>query len=196
MRGRKPKPAAVKRAEGNRGKRRLPPVVSSAQTALATAAGHTITLLEPPDYLDQAARDEWLRVAADLQHLGVELDGLTPLLTVYATAWSRWREVEGLLAQLRAKGGQALLVGSSKQVQINPLQFEARALAKQIKELLTELGLTPSAKERVRQQRTATAADELLAYVAARARDQGPTILDVEAATPGVAPPDAPPDAT
>jgi phage terminase small subunit len=80
MRGRKPKPTALKMFEGNPGKRALnrnepkPP----AETP------------DCPVHLDDEAQAEWNRITPELSTLGLIARIGRAALAAYCQAWSRW----------------------------------------------------------------------------------------------------------
>ena len=83
-RGRRPKPTALKKLEGNPGKRPLnelepvPPVVS----------------LRCPNYLLPEARKEWRRLAPILMNLGLLTAADAVPFAGYCQAYARWREAQ------------------------------------------------------------------------------------------------------
>lgn len=85
-RGRRPKPTALKKLEGNPGKRPLnelepvPPVAS----------------LRCPNYLLPEARKEWRRLAPILMNLGLLTAADAVPFAGYCQAYARWREAEDL----------------------------------------------------------------------------------------------------
>ena len=88
MSGRKPKPTALRRAEGNRGKR---------------GYNHTEPmppgdLPDCPAHLCDAARTEWQRIAGPLQSIGVLTSVDRAALAAYCQCWGRWVEAEEKLA--------------------------------------------------------------------------------------------------
>ncbi len=84
MRGRIPKPTALKERQGNPGKRALNKGISTMKQGVA----------RPPAHLSDAAKREWQRLRRKLAPAGL----LTPLdanvLAMYCMAWARWVEAE------------------------------------------------------------------------------------------------------
>jgi P27 family predicted phage terminase small subunit len=83
LRGPKPKPAAVKLAEGNPGKRKI--------NRQEPKFGETLTC---PDWLTSSAKREWKRVSAELQALKLLQSVDRASLAAYCQSYSRWRSAE------------------------------------------------------------------------------------------------------
>lgn len=130
-RGRKPKPTALKRLEGNPGKRPLneleplPP----------------ISVLRCPNWLMPEARKEWRRLAPALISMGVlSLADAVPF-AAYCTAYARWREAEDEIT----KHG-SVYKDANGNIRPNPyIAISARQLS-EIKSLAAEFGLTPATR--------------------------------------------------
>ena len=88
-RGRKPKPTALKIAEGNPGKRRIngnepkPPG----------------SLPDCPPHLSAVAREEWNRIAASLNRIGLLTQVDRTTMAGYCQCYGRWVEAEQKLAE-------------------------------------------------------------------------------------------------
>ena len=134
MRGRKPKPTALKLIDGNPGKRRI--------------NGH-----EPrppgdkptcPSYLTPTAKAEWKRIAGILHEIGLLTRIDRTVLAAYCQAYSRWVEAEKKLAEtpplLKTPAGY---VQTSPWITISNKQVELKV------RLMAELGLSPSARSRL-----------------------------------------------
>ena len=80
-RGRKPKPTAIKRLEGNPGKRPLniyePKPLKKAPTC--------------PDWLDEEAKREWRRLAKTMEAMGVLTEADRAAFATYCDAYSKWK---------------------------------------------------------------------------------------------------------
>lgn len=143
MRGRKPKPTALKRLRGNPGKRPLPahepdlPVIADASTPRELAR-------------DAQAIEEWRRLAPMLQAAKVLTDGDRASLIALCQVWSRY-----LTATAQLLDADLVVKSRHGHRQPNPyIGVANRALAQCLK-LWAELGLTPASRSRV--QATATA---------------------------------------
>ena len=144
-RGRKPKPTELKALTGNPGKRRLP--------ADEPKPEPTSAVPEPPDYLGETAAKQWRRIAPQLHALGL-LTGLDETaLAAYCDAFGRWVEAG---AEVRKKGALVKVRGYPMQ---NPYLVISNKALKQMKEMLTEFGMSPSSRARVKVSRDET--DEL-----------------------------------
>ncbi|MEG0145455.1 MAG: phage terminase small subunit P27 family [Clostridia bacterium] len=130
-RGRKPKPTALKKLEGNPGKRPLgeleplPP----------------ISVLRCPNWLLPEARKEWRRLAPALIAMGVlSLADAVPF-AAYCTAYARWREAEDEITQ-----HGSVYKDANGNIKPNPyIAISARQLS-EIKSLAAEFGLTPATR--------------------------------------------------
>ena len=134
IRGQKPKPTAIRRREGNRGKR---------------AWNHDEP--QPPDgmprcprHLAPVARVEWRRVARALHAMGV----LTPIdraaLAAYCQCYAKWVEAEAKL-----KETPPLLKTPSGYIQQSPWVAIANKQLELMGRYMTELGMTPASRSRV-----------------------------------------------
>ena len=135
MKGRKPKPTALKKAEGNPGKRRPNPAEPR-----PVVAGHP----DRPPHLEGEAAAEWDRVVALCPPEWVaRTDRAT--LAAYCQSWGQ--HVEATLALAR----HGLVVKSPSGYPIlNPYQSVARGAMADCVKFAAELGLTPSSRSRVR----------------------------------------------
>ena len=144
MRGRKPKPTAQKKLDGNPGKRALNANEPQPERKAPPC----------PDHLGEAAKAEWARLAPALEGVGLmsAIDG--DALALYCAAYERWVEAE---KQLRQTG---VIVKSPSGYPIqNPYLAISKAAAAQMQKLLVEFGMTPSSRSRITTE--APAEDEL-----------------------------------
>ena len=134
LRGPAPKPTAIKRLEGNPGKRKL------------NQAEPTPTLGAPecPDHLDDVARKEWDRLTSILVAMKVltEADyiALANLCQAYSTLVN---------AQKRMNKTGILYKSKSGYIQQSPLLGIIHTQTTIVNNLLREFGLTPSSRTRV-----------------------------------------------
>ena len=131
-RGRKAKPTAVKRLEGNRGRR---PLNDREPKPLAPAS------LAPPDWLGPVALEYWRRLAPQLQAIGL----LTALdVDLLATLCDAWQKKHDARTQLDADG--AYHWTESGFPVAHPALAQEHKATELIRKLNSELGLTPSAR--------------------------------------------------
>ena len=90
MKGRPPKPTALKEAEGNRGKRRAPPNEPKPSVLDRVPP--------PPKHLNEDAAAEWRRVSHQLQELGLLTDLDIASLVAYCASFARFLQAERQLA--------------------------------------------------------------------------------------------------
>ena len=134
MRGRKPKPTALKRADGNPGKRPLnlhePQVPDGRPTC--------------PSHLSQAAKTEWKRIAGTLHEMGLLTTVDRAVLATYCQSYGRWVEAEKKLAET-----PALIRTPSGYVQQSPWLSVANRQMELMGRAMAELGLTPASRSRI-----------------------------------------------
>ncbi len=105
----------------------------------------------PPDFLSEAAVNEWWRIAPDLHALGL----LTVLdvmpLAAYCQAFAHWIDAERLLAAMADKDATSglLVRGQAGSPIANPLLKVARAAARDMLRVAGEFGLTPGCRSRL-----------------------------------------------
>jgi P27 family predicted phage terminase small subunit len=161
LKGRTPKPTALKIKQGNPGKRALNR--TEPQTPRDEA-------LRAPDYLSGAARREWLRLRKRLVPAGL----LTPLdadiLALYCQAHTRWVEAEEHVQRI----GPVVKTKSGNLVP-NPYLAIANRAMDQMLVYARELGMTPSARSRIQVAPVQTGpslAEELFRAASQMQRDE------------------------
>lgn len=136
MRGRPPKPTTLKVMEGNPGKRPLPKDEPQPKSGLPKA----------PRTLGKVGRDAWRRIGAELVAMGVMTEADRFALEALCLAWQRWREAEAMIDEFGAlvrhpKTGLPVR---------NPALEVAGTERATVLRLLSEFGLTPAARTRVK----------------------------------------------
>lgn len=135
MRGRKPKPTALRLLQGNPGKRRIntnepkPPAVET---------------IDPPATLDGEARAEWERRAPQLLAVGLLTEVDLPAFLMYCQSWGRLQDAE---AKLKSTG-EVVKTPSGYPV-INPFRTIANKALTQCQQFWAEFGMMPSSRSRV-----------------------------------------------
>ena len=134
MRGRKPKPTAIKMLEGNPGRRA--PNLDEPQPPGS--------LPEAPPHLSAEARAEWDRLAVSLNRIGLLTQVDRATLAAYCQCYGRWVEAEQKLSEtppiLRMPSGY---IQQSPWMTISNKQLELMA------RFMAELGLTPASRSRL-----------------------------------------------
>ena len=134
MRGRKPNPTALRRLNGNPGKRgynHLEPVAPEG-------------LPDCPPHLSELARAEWDRIAQVLYEMGVLTMVDRAALAAYCQAYARWAEAEEKL-----KETPVMLKTPSGYVQQSPWLSVANKQMELMGRYMAELGITPASRSRV-----------------------------------------------
>ena len=135
MRGRKPKPTAIKKVTGNPGKRALNKKEPKPE----------VTLPACPAHLHGTARTEWKRITKELYKLGMitELDraALAVCCSAYADYVTACNELAKSKAVLRSKKG-----GSYQNLWVSI----KRKSMEQVIKFYAEFGMTPSSRARVK----------------------------------------------
>jgi P27 family predicted phage terminase small subunit len=132
-RGRTPKPTALKKAEGNPGKRAL----NASEPRLPPA------LPDPPGTLKGEALVEWKRVAPELFAAGVLTMADRAALAAYCQAWADWVRARGHLDE------KMVVTAPSGYEMASPwVSIANKALDKMMK-FASEFGLTPASRARI-----------------------------------------------
>jgi len=134
MAGRKPKPTALKKLEGNPGKRPLNESEPLVNTAMPRC----------PRHLDAEAKREWKRLAHDLHDAGLLSRVDRPALAAYCQLYSRWARAERELART----GLTAVAGNGALTQ-HPLVAVANTALDGMRRYLIEFGMTPSSRSRL-----------------------------------------------
>lgn len=154
QRGPAPKPTALKRLEGNPGKR-----------ALNTREPQFGVKAPPcPRHLTAEARREWRRVARELLGQGLLQTVDRAALAAYCQAWARWVEAEQQMAQ---PGFEMVITTDKGYAHVSPWFQVATQSLKQMKAFLVEFGLTPASRSRI-QVPERTEADEFEQFLGRR----------------------------
>lgn len=131
-RGRKPKPTALKKLEGNPGKRPLNELEPMP----------AITMLRCPNWLESEARKEWRRLAPLLISAGILTAADAVTFAGYCQAYARWREAEEQISKL----GMIYKDKVTGKIHPNPYIAISRAAFTEVKSMAAEFGLTPATR--------------------------------------------------
>ncbi len=153
-RGPAPKPTALKRLEGNPGKR-----------ALNTIEPHFTAKAPPcPRHLSNEARREWRRVTKELLDKNLLQVVDRAALAAYCQSWAHWVQAE----EEMAKPDFSMMEVTDKGYQyVSPWLNVANQALKQMKAFLTEFGLTPASRTRI-QIAEPTEHDDYAEYLRSR----------------------------
>lgn len=132
MKGRRPKPTAMKIANNNPGKRPL--------NKKEPKPGKEAPMC--PDHLDAEARREWFRIVPQLQAMNLAFRVDSAALAVYCQAYSRWTAAE-------IKIGADLIVKVNGTPQPNPYLSISNRAVEIMRKFLVEFGLTPASRSRL-----------------------------------------------
>lgn len=148
--GRRPKPTALRKLEGNRGKRAL------------NSKEPMPELGEPemPDRLAPLAQQEWRRIVPELLALGVLSKLDQKALAGYCSAYARHCQAEDDVAKygltieepvIDTKTGKQRKIRGRLLVRLkaNPAAAKSSDAAKLMKSFLIEFGLTPASRSRL-----------------------------------------------
>ncbi|WP_108663811.1 phage terminase small subunit P27 family [Acuticoccus kandeliae] len=134
MRGRKRVPTAMKRANGNPGKRKL----NENEPQPPSTKPYC------PEHLSPTAKREWRRIAGTLHEMGVVTSVDRAALAAYCQAYGRWAEAEQKLAE-----GPTLIKTPSGYVQQSPWLGVANRQMELMVKYMSELGITPASRSRI-----------------------------------------------
>lgn len=137
MRGRKPKPTALRKSEGNPGKRGY-------NHAEPVAPGD---LPDCPPHLNAVAEEEWDRLAVVMHEMGVLTTVDRAGFAAYCQTYGRWVEAEQKL-----KETPLLFKTQTGYIQQSPWLSVANKQLELMGRYMTEFGLTPASRARVTAQ--------------------------------------------
>jgi len=134
MRGRKPKPTALKLLDGNPGKRQINGAEPKPPASLPSC----------PPHLSPVAKAEWKRIARSLNQVGLLTQVDRTTMAGYCQCYGRWVEAEEKLAET-----PAILRTPAGYIQQSPwLSISNKQLELMVK-YMAELGLTPASRSRL-----------------------------------------------
>jgi P27 family predicted phage terminase small subunit len=134
VKGRKPKPSALKALAGNPGKRE-----PNANEPVPPEG-----VPDPPDHLDEQALAEWRRITALLADMHLLTRADATALALYCQTYSRWRHAELRIAEK----GLVMVTEAGYPIQSPYLAIANKAIG-QLQKLLASFGLTPADRPRV-----------------------------------------------
>ena len=134
VRGRKPKPTALKILEGNPGKRPLNELEPKPEKQAPSC----------PSWLEPEAKKEWRRMAKTLESIGILTEIDKAAFAGYCQAYARWKEAEMFLT----KHG-TIFKTPSGYIQQVPQVSIAETYLRVMKDFTSEFGLTPAARTRI-----------------------------------------------
>ena len=134
MAGRKPKPTAVKKLEGNPGKRKLNDKEPMPVKGMPTC----------PAWLMPEAKTEWKRLAKILSEMGVLTEVDRTAFASYCQSYARWKEAQEHIDE----EGSTFATDKGYQQQ-TPWVGIANTNQKLMLQAAAEFGLTPSARSRI-----------------------------------------------
>ena len=134
MTGRKPKPSALRRYEGNPGKRGFNHAEPLPPDGMPTC----------PDHLSILARDEWDRIAPILNAMGILTHADRAVMAAYCQAYGRWVDAED-----RLRNSPTFIKTQSGYIQQSPWLGIANRQLEIMGRYMAELGLTPASRSRV-----------------------------------------------
>ena len=132
--GRKPKPTALKLLEGNPGKRELNQFEPKPTDGLPIC----------PEWLMEDAKEEWYRLAAVMNKMGILSEVDQSAFAVYCQTWARWKE-----AQEHIDREGSTFETDSGQIKRNPWVAIANEWQAKLLSVCGEFGLTPSSRSRI-----------------------------------------------
>lgn len=135
MRGRKPKPTALKRLDGNPGKRPI-----NVREPKPAGGGKPTC----PSHLSPTAKSEWKRISGTLHDMGLLTTVDRAALAAYCQAYGRWVDAERKLAET-----PPLIKTPSGYVQQSPWLSVANKQMELMGRFMAELGITPASRSRI-----------------------------------------------
>lgn len=135
--GRKPKPTALKKLQGNPGKRAL----NKKEPQLDN------TMPQCPPHLNDEAKKEWRRMAKRLHDAGILTYVDRASLAAYCQAYGRWVEAE----ELAEKDGLIIETSNGNKIQNPAVGIANKAMADMVK-IASEFGMTPSSRTKLKTE--------------------------------------------
>ena len=140
--GRRPKPAALHLINGNPSKKSAAELAGAGDPVRPPAA-----IPVCPAFLTKDAKDEWKRIAADLQIMGLLSRIDRGELAVYCQAWGDWKYSRTKIAELKEAGFVEATPSGYKQMSAW-MQLANRA-EDRMRTAGASFGLNPSARVRL-----------------------------------------------
>ena len=134
MAGRKPKPTAVKRLEGNPGKRNI--------NTKEPNPGKGIP--DCPKWLIPDAREEWEILCEKLNQMGVLTEIDRAAFAAYCQSYARWKEAQD---HINSEG--STYVSENGMQRPNPWVAISNTEQRLMMQAASEFGLTPSSRSRI-----------------------------------------------
>ena len=135
MAGRKPKPTAIKKLEGNPGKRKL----NTKEPIPAKG------MPECPDWLLPEAKAEWERLCEKLSDMGVLTEIDMAAFAAYCQSFARWKEAQEHIDE----EGSTFATDKGYQQQTTWVGIANTNQKLMLQAAASEFGLTPSSRSRI-----------------------------------------------
>lgn len=129
------------------------------------------SLLDPPPHVEGTARAEWLRVAEQLKNAGLTTFLDHAIMEQYCVTYAMWRSA----VDEAEKSGLVQVTSSGYSQQTGNFTV-ATKLAKELRDIAKELGMTPAARGRMRVVQEEEGQEDIssvLSRLAARECDKG-----------------------
>ena len=154
MRGNKPKATVLKLITGNPGRRPLN----------QHEAKPVVAIPQPPELLKDEALREWKRLTPLLEEVGLISKLDRAVVAAYCKAWARWIECERMLEStgliVKAPNGYPMY---------SPYLSASNKALDQVRQLSEQIGLSGSARSRIRAGDAPSQADGAEAFLRGRA---------------------------
>lgn len=139
-RGTKPKPKVIHILNGNPSKLNIDKMNTPEMECFSNAE-----IPNPPEWLDDIAKEEWRRVAPELVKVKLLSKVDITALEAYCKAYSRWRDAEKQMDTVKS----TVFKTKGNYVQQLPQVAIAQKYLSICKGFMTEFGLTPSSRSRM-----------------------------------------------
>lgn len=133
MRGRKPKPTALKLIDGNPGR-----------TKISKNEPKCFASAKVPTWLSREAKVEWRRYAPELERMGLLTEIDVPVFAGLCSAIADFRWCEKHLAE-----NGRLTTAKNGEPRTSPVVVQRRHALEHIRQFSAEFGLTPSSRTRI-----------------------------------------------
>lgn len=109
-----------------------------------------------PSHITCEAKLEWDRITNELNDMGLLSKADRTVIALYCQAWQRWKKSELMICEM----GEVIPAPKTKTPMRNPWLTVANKAHEQCHKMLVELGLTPSARSKIKIDKTEKAPDD------------------------------------
>jgi len=110
-----------------------------------------------PAHITGEARQEWDRITDELDAMGLLTTADRTVIALYSQSWQRWVKAEQKVMEM----GELVAAPKTKTPMANPWLSIANKAHEQCHKMLIELGMTPSARSKIKVDKSEPEIDDL-----------------------------------